>query len=484
MKYGYSAADVRAAEQPLLDAGRGAELMHEAAAGLAQVCRRALLDDHGQITGRRVSVLAGAGNNGGDALFAAANLAFRGAAVTIVDALGKLHAAGEAAARAAGARIVDLADGGPATRSADLVIDGILGTGARPGFTGPAADFVRDWLSAAAEEQCVIAVDVPTGVDATTGQCSDIHVRADHTVTFGAGKAGLLLPGGADAAGEVTLVDIGLDMAPFRPAVEAPEESDIAADFPFPQWGDQKYSRGVLGLVAGSAQFPGAAALSAVAAVATGVGMLRLVAAAPVVHAVLAITPEVTAGRGRVQAWAMGPGDPDEDQMRQSIANAEENSLPLALDAGSLGLLDRPLRTAAVLTPHAGELETLLGRLTANTPDRTQIEADPVPHAVTAAQTLNSVVLLKGPRTVIARPDGTIVAPPPGPAALATAGTGDVLLGILGALLATTVNRGADPARVAGLAVQLHSAAGTHTTHASGLPMALERHIVAMRGDA
>ncbi|MCK1801539.1 NAD(P)H-hydrate dehydratase [Brevibacterium sp. R8603A2] len=498
MRLGYPAAAIRAAEAPLLDAGRGPVLMRTAAAGLAAVCRRDLIEARGCVTGARVVVLAGAGNNGGDALFAGADLSRRGARVTVVDVLGRLHPEGAAALRAAGGDIEPLgAESAPLTARAELVIDGILGTGASGSLRAPLDTFIADWQAAAsgtgsARRQRVIAVDVPTGVDATTGAVGAVHVRADRTVTFGGHKAGLLLPGGADAAGELALVDIGLDLAPFRPTVEAPEPADLAVGWPFPQPDMHKYTRGVLGLVAGSHRYPGAGLLTTAAAVSTGLGMLRLLAPDEVTAAVLDRCPEVVTEPGRVQAWAVGPGAPDTLLMRRAIIEAENRSLPLVIDAGGLGLLTRPLETTCIVTPHAGELVDLLGRLTTGVPTRAEVEADPVTHAVRAAQAFEGVIALKGRRTIVARPDGSVVAPPPGPAALATAGSGDVLTGILGALLATTAEhrtaeyRGpcdqtadrsgpaTDIAILAGLAVTVHGLAGHRTTHASGLPAAVE----------
>ncbi|MCT1656724.1 NAD(P)H-hydrate dehydratase [Brevibacterium luteolum] len=493
MRLGYTAAAVREAEAPLLAAGRGEALMRAAAAGLASVCRR-LLSERGQIPGSRVVMLVGAGNNGGDALYAGANLADRGAHVTAVDVFGKQHPAGSAAFISAGGRTEAFSPETAAViaaqlRRADLVIDGVLGTGAKPGLPEDLASLIRDWQGSAtsgqpATDQFVVAVDVPTGVDASTGACGPTHIRATHTVTFGADKAGLLLPGGADAAGEVTMVDIGLDMSPHVPAVHVPDDAALATLWPRPQAGDHKYSRGVLGLVAGSARFPGAGVLTASAAVATGVGMLRLLAPAEVTETVLQTYPEVVTDAGRVQAWAIGPGAPDRLTMQHAITAAESQQLPLVIDAGGLSLLTRPLETSCILTPHAGELAELLARLGTGAPSRSQVEAEPVTHAVRAAQVLEAIVLLKGNRTIIARPDGTVVAPEPGPATLATAGTGDVLTGILGALLATTAGTDVDLADLAGLAVLMHARAGAHATHASHLPAVLEADVLAVLDQA
>ncbi|MCT1690112.1 NAD(P)H-hydrate dehydratase [Brevibacterium sp. p3-SID960] len=484
MRLGYTAAAVREAEAPLLAAGRGEALMRTAAAGLASVCRR-LLSKRGQISGSRVVMLVGAGNNGGDALYAGANLAGRGAHVTAVDVFGKMHEAGAAAFTSSGGQTEafnaeNSAEISGLLRGADLVIDGGLGTGAKPGLPEDLAALIRGWQGSATSGQFVVAVDVPTGVDASTGACGPTHVRATHTVTFGADKAGLLLPGGADAAGEVTMVDIGLDMSAHVPAVHVPDDSDLATFWPRPQAGDHKYSRGVLGLVAGSARFPGAGVLTASAAVATGVGMLRLLAPAEVTETVLQTYPEVVTDAGRVQAWAIGPGAPDRLAMQQAITAAESQHVPLVIDAGGLALLTRPLETSCILTPHAGELSDLLARLGTGAPTRSEVEAEPVTHAVRAAQVIEAIVLLKGNRTIIARPDGTVVAPEPGPATLATAGTGDVLTGILGALLATTAGTDIDLADLAGLAVLMHARAGAHATHASHLPAALEADVLAV----
>lgn len=489
MRLGYTAAAVREAEAPLLAAGRGEALMRTAAAGLASVCRR-LLSEHSQISGSRVVMLVGAGNNGGDALYAGANLAGRGAHVTAVDVFGKMHEAGAAAFISAGGRTEAFSPETAAViaaqlRRADLVIDGVLGTGAKPGLPDDLSALIRDWQGSAtsgqpATDQLVVAVDVPTGVAASTGACGPTHIRATHTVTFGADKAGLLLPGGADAAGEVTMVDIGLDMSPHVPAVHVPDDSDLATLWPRPQAGDHKYSRGVLGLVAGSARFPGAGVLTASAAVATGVGMLRLLAPAEVTETVLQTYPEVVTDAGRVQAWAIGPGAPDRLAMQHAITAAESQHVPLVIDAGGLSLLTRPLETSCILTPHAGELSDLLARLGTGAPTRSEVEAEPVTHAVRATQVIEAIVLLKGNRTIIARPDGTVVAPEPGPATLATAGTGDVLTGILGTLLATTHGTDIDLADLAGLAVLMHARAGAHATHASHLPAALEADVLAV----
>lgn len=498
MRQGYTAAAVRRAEAPLLAAGRGESLMRTAAAGLATVCRRVLTERLGTVTGARVVVLTGPGNNGGDALFAAANLVSRGALCVCIPVLSRPHEAGLEEFRRVGGRLVDREDAPAYLLGADLVIEGILGIGARPGLPREVAGFLREWQDLVGnpgagaapglvdgEAVPVVAVDVPTGVDATTGALEPVHVSASHTVTFGADKAGMFLPGGADVAGEVVYVDLGFDMHGETPVVEIPEATDVLDRWPLPETanrGVHKYSRGVLGLVAGSSRYPGAAVLSTAGAVSAGVGMLRLLSNPETAWPVLERYPEVVMGAGRVQAWAIGPGAPEPPLMRQAITDAVSHSLPIVVDAGGLDLLSRPLDTSSLMTPHAGELAALLARVITGAPSREQIEAEPVRYAVRAAQALEGVVLLKGRRTIIARPDGTVVAPGVGAANLATAGSGDVLTGILGALCATAgshpVAEITDLAFLAGLGVLVHARAGATVTHASGIAPVVERTVL------
>lgn len=200
---------------------------------------------------------------------------------------------------------------------------------------------------------------------------------------------------------------------------------------------DDKYSRGVLGVVSGSAVYPGAAVLTVEAALRTGVGMLRYLGPSRAAEFVLHRRPEVVTAPGRVQAWLLGSGmpRPDEDgaadtELTEHVERALSSGLPLVLDAGALALAegrDGPM----VLTPHAGELARLLGV------DRASVEADPVASARTAAQRYGATVLLKGYRTTVVGPTGAPLHVEQAPAWLATAGAGDALAGILGALVAT-----------------------------------------------
>ena len=210
---GYTAAQVRVAERPLLEAG--APLMAIAAAGLAEVSL-ALLATRGAVAGT-VLVLAGSGSNGGDALLAAADLAGRGSPVVVARLGRRVHAVGLRAAERAGARVLppDTTAGAIAAEaaSADLILDGVLGTGARGGLRDPARQVVARILDSGLGRAAVVAVDLPSGVDPDDGAATPPLLRADTTVTFGAVKAGLLLGPGRSLAGRLLLIDIGLGPA-------------------------------------------------------------------------------------------------------------------------------------------------------------------------------------------------------------------------------------------------------------------------------
>ena len=234
----YSVEQVRALEDAAI-AEQGVDaLMQRAAAAVAATGGEVLRGGQGAVYGARVLVLVGPGNNGGDALFAASRLARRGAAVTAVNCLGKPHAAGRDALLAAGGRLVALADHQlPAGSGYDLVVDGILGIGGRPGLTGQVADLAT-WL--AGQPMPVVAVDLPSGVAADTGAVPGVAIRATHTVTFGQLKPCHLLEPARHHCGEITVVDIGLAQAPggsgVPPGAEHCPGRPAAADRPGHRW--------------------------------------------------------------------------------------------------------------------------------------------------------------------------------------------------------------------------------------------------------
>ncbi|WP_077489871.1 bifunctional ADP-dependent NAD(P)H-hydrate dehydratase/NAD(P)H-hydrate epimerase [Sinomonas mesophila] len=452
----FTGAQVRAAERPLLDAGAGPALMARAAHGLAGAVVRELKRTRGRVYGARVAAVVGKGNNGGDALFALAGLARRGVRTTAVLAAGSAHPEGLAAFGRAGGRVTEELE------AAEVVVDAVLGTG----FSGDYRPVLER------PDALVVACDVPSGLDADTGEAGKGVWRADVTVTFGAAKLGLLLGRGRELAGRVEVVDIGLGPHLPEPEARGLGPADAAALLPAPRDGWHKYSRGVLGIVAGSERYPGAAALATAAASAAGVGMVRLVAPDAVRMLVLAECPEIVGSpepEGRVQGWAVGPGIADDAGQLLALEAALASGLPAVVDASGLEALGEgtALGEHVVLTPHAGELAALLGRLWPDAPDRDAVEAEPLRWAREAAARMGVTVLLKGPTTVCAAPDGTAFVQPEGHPYLATAGSGDTLTGLLGALLATagggagTDDGGAPrPVELAAAAALVHGTAG------------------------
>jgi hydroxyethylthiazole kinase-like uncharacterized protein yjeF len=435
MRYAHTVEQIRGAEDAL---------MARAATGLAY----AVIDLLGSAYGRRVLLLVGAGNNGGDALYAGALLARRGCAVEAWLLSDRAHEGGLAALRAAGGRSVEWSrlarpTSGQvrSTQRPDAVVDGIVGIGGKPGLREDAVAAL-----AAVEGVPVVAVDTPSGVDVDTGELDGPHVTAALTVTFGTHKVAHLVEPAASACGAVQLVDLGLDLPPA--AVEALQPADVAALLPRPAPEAHKYTRGVLGVRAGSARYPGAALLCAAGASSGLCGMVRYVGEPAVADRVRQAHPEVV-GEGRVQAWAVGSGGGD--AAGDALAGAVAEGLPVVVDADALGHVTGPLGVPAVLTPHAGELAAMTGG------DRADVESRMLHHAREAARRFDAVVLLKGRHTVVASPAGGVRVTTTGPPWLATAGAGDVLTGLVGALLAA----GLTPYDAASVGSWLHGAAAT-----------------------
>ena len=332
MRAAHTVDQVRAAEAHLMAGLPDGALMQRAAAGLAT----AVIDLLGGAYGRRVLLLVGPGDNGGDALFAGAMLARRGAAVEAMLVADRVHDAGLAALTAAGGRVVGPAD----HRPPDVVVDGIVGIGGRPGLRQPALDAVR-----AVAGVPMVAVDVPSGVDVDTGRLDGTHVTADVTVTFGTHKVCHLVEPAAAACGVVQLVDLGLDLP--EAAVTALQAADVAALLPRPEPFAQKYTRGVVGVRAGSERYPGAGVLSTSGAACGLAGMVRYAGGAP--DAVRARHPEVVVGAGRVQAWVVGSGG--DAEAAEGLAAALHDDVPLVVDADALQHLPAPLGGARPAHP-------------------------------------------------------------------------------------------------------------------------------------
>ncbi|MFG2119032.1 NAD(P)H-hydrate dehydratase [Streptomyces sp. NPDC048710] len=450
MRTAYSVETVRAAERELMARLPEGALMQRAAAGLAAACADLL----GRVYGSRVVLLVGSGDNGGDALYAGARLARRGAGVTAVLLARpeRTHSEGLAALLRAGGRVA--ADGAAeeAVERADLVVDGIVGIGGKGGLRPDA-----EALAGAVERSraVVVAVDLPSGVEADTGEVRGTALRADLTVTFGTHKPGLLVDPAREYAGSVRLVDIGLELPPDA-ELEALQHADVARLLPLPVVESDKYRRGVVGIAAGSARYPGAAVLAVSGALRGGAGAVRYVG--PAAQAVIARFPETLvsdqgpAKAGRVQAWVVGPGAGDDAATVAEVLSAE---VPVLLDADGLRLAERNAvrgRTAPTLmTPHAGEAAALLGV------PREEVEGARLASARELAAVYRATVLLKGSTTLVADSGGGAVrVNATGTGWLATAGSGDVLSGLAGSLLAA----GLSALDAGSVAAYLHGLAG------------------------
>jgi ADP-dependent NAD(P)H-hydrate dehydratase / NAD(P)H-hydrate epimerase len=464
MRHYYTADAIRVAEAPLLRTLPDGALMRRAAYGLSTVIAGELRVRTGGVAGRRVCAVAGSGDNGGDALWAATFLRRRGVAATaVVLNAQRVHEQGLAAFRRSGGRVVETV---PA--ATDLVIDGVVGISASGSLRPDAAQLFAD---VDARGIPVVAVDIPSGLDVHTGAGEGPRVHAALTVTFG----GLKPVHALGDCGRVELVDIGLDLPPTD--VRAFEAADVAARWPVPGPGDDKYTQGVTGILAGSATYPGAAILCTGAAVAATSGMVRYAGTAA--HEVVDHWPEVIAvpnvgAAGRVQAWAVGPGIGTGEAGAAALWFALDTDLPVIVDADALTILaahpDLVIgRTApTVLTPHAGEFARLAGQ-------------PPGPDRVGATRRLaaqfGATVLLKGNVTVVAEPGsagesaatrgegpGPVYLSPAGQSWAATAGSGDVLSGVIGALLAA----GLPPGEAAAMAAFVHARAANLSAVAPG----------------
>jgi hydroxyethylthiazole kinase-like uncharacterized protein yjeF len=415
--------------------------MERAAFGVATIAIRLLEESIGLVVGSKVLLLVGSGDNGGDALYAGAYLAERGAQITALLVGASAHEGGLAALRETRSEILSSPFGLDIGKFV-LVIDGIVGLGGKGGLRDQAAGIVES-LS---EDSIVLAVDLPSGVDADSGETTGAYVVADVTAVCGALKVANLVDPAASASGVCELIDIGLEFPSTAPRIEIWQGSDVRNALPV--LGDHldKYRRGVLGVVAGSKEFPGAGALVCAGALSIGIGMIRYLGEAS--ETVIGEHPEVVRASGQVQAWVVGPGLVDV-LSDGHIANAVSSVQPLIVDAGALRVLPQG-RPNTLITPHAGELANLLGV------ERSEIERRSLHFAQLAAETFGVTVLLKGSTTVIVSSEGRTTVNPTGTPRLATAGSGDVLAGLIGALAAA----GVELFDAAAIGAWLHGLAG------------------------
>ncbi|GGP58394.1 bifunctional NAD(P)H-hydrate repair enzyme [Saccharothrix coeruleofusca] len=442
----WTTARVRAAEERVMARVPAGSLMRRAAFGVATAALELLGGK------RRVGLLVGAGNNGGDALWAGYYLRRRGVAVrAVLLAPEKAHAEGLAAFRRVGGRVVDRLG------EVDLVVDGIVGLSARGPLRPDAAEHVAHL------DAPVLAVDLPSGIDPDTGAITGPAVRAAMTVTFGCLKPVHAL---ADC-GEVRLVDIGLGPELAGPDLAELDDAEVGAHWPVPGPQDDKYTQGVTGVAAGSATYPGAAVLATGAALLATSGMVRYAGAAA--DGVRARWPEAICtgsitDAGRVQSWVAGPGLGTGLSAEAVLRTVLEAGVPVCLDADAITMLAnnpdlwdaRDPDTPVVLTPHDREYERLAG----------EVGHDRVAAARRAAEKFRAVVLLKGHVTVVAGPDGRVLVNRASGSWAATAGSGDVLSGLIGALLAARL----DPVLAAGCAARLHAVAAERASGGAPIP--------------
>ncbi len=433
----YSAGEMRAAEERYPGYPDSIpELMERAGAAVA---REAML---AYPAARRFACVCGGGSNGGDGRVAARVLREAG------------HEADETSERLDGY---------------DVVVDALFGTG----FSGePRSDAAELIAHINATPAPVVSVDLPSGVDASTGEVAGAAVDADLTVTFHAPKVGLAVAPGRFRAGRVTVADIGLQDSPtdIRRAT-----TGLLGLVPRRRDGDTKYTAGAVLVVGGQPGMTGAAALTARSAFRSDAGYVTLAVPAASLPVVETLTLEpvkvgwsddsavetIVSAAERVGALALGPGLGRGEGRRELVRELLERiDLPAVVDADALNELEPVARSApTVLTPHAGELALLLGQ------DSAWVGAHRLEAARLGAERFGAVLLLKGPDTIIAQPGGGVVVSDFGPPALATAGTGDVLTGIVAAFLA----KGLEPQLAATAAAVAHGRAAELVSHSTGL---------------
>ncbi|AWH91528.1 bifunctional ADP-dependent NAD(P)H-hydrate dehydratase/NAD(P)H-hydrate epimerase [Dietzia lutea] len=461
---------IRAAERPLIEAAAAAgdpdAVMRRAAAGVAHHTAALLRERTGGVYGRSVLLLVGSGDNGGDALYAGAILRGRGCRVeAVLSSPDRAHERGLAALRRAGGRVRGVESVGSHVPVPDVAVDGVVGLNGRGPLRDPAARIVG---SLAAAGVPWVAVDLPSGVDADTGTVHEPHVRATLTVTFGLLRRAHLLA--SPECGRVELVDIGLTEPSAGPdAVQCPDPAEVGRHWPVPGLDDDKYTQGVVAVRAGSERYPGAAVLCVSAAVAATSGMVRYVGSGA--DAVLAARPEVVchptvADAGRAQAWIVGPGGGTGPDAVADIDAVLAEGRPTVLDADALTcvathpVLLRSATAPVLLTPHAGEFDRLTGGWDRG--DRPGALRRYV--AGLRDRGIEATVLLKGRVTLV--DDGeTTFAVDSGSSWAATAGSGDVLSGIVGALLASGRAVSGSPAWPAVEAATVHGEAARRAAH-------------------
>ena len=402
-----SAEVMRAVEQRAIEGGVGVEqLMERAGAGLAEAI-------HGFAGPLTTLILCGPGNNGGDGYVAARHLAERGVPVRIA-ALSEPKSEAAAAARARWPGQIETL--GSETEPAALIVDALFGTGLKRGLDEVV---LKQFLRLCDGSIVRVACDVPSGVDSDSGAELSPVSMFDLTVTFGALKPAHRLHPASHRCGRVVLADIGIDANDEWHEIRTPE-------LPALEPGGHKYDRGLVHALAG--MMPGAIALAAKAAARAGAGYVRVSTSRTIDGMPSAIVQTDTAkiNDPRIGCLLVGPGLGD---LPKVLTLAMTSKAPKVIDADGITHLGDPERARgqdAILTPHEGEFRKLFGKLAGSKAER----------ALEGAKRSGAIVVYKGPDTVVASPDGRVGFAPPAPAWLASAGTGDVLAGMIAAMRA------------------------------------------------
>jgi len=454
----YRTADIRTIESSAAAAGASPSLMERAGLAAAQITRERLLGDR-----RSVVVIAGPGNNGGDGFVLArhlkqwwyrVNVLFTGDAAQLSD---DARSAYDAWLQAGGTLTERLPD-----HQCDVVVDALFGIGLTRPLDGRHAELV-EWINR--HPAPVLSLDIPSGLTADTGAVLGHAVRAAFTVTFIALKPGLLTLEGPDHVGEWVVADLGLDVESLQPSMGRVMGEECLAHVLSPRLrNSHKGSFGSVGIVGGAAGMTGAALLAGRAALQLGagrvyLGLLRKELSVDLTQPELMLREaDETVEMQNLNCLVVGPGLGQSPPARSAVARALERDVPLVLDADALNLLGahdalkdvcRTRRAATLLTPHPAEAARLLNSTTA------AVQADRVHSALELALRYRASVALKGAGTVVATEDGHWSVNLTGNPGLASAGMGDVLSGICGALLAQSV----EPHEALCAAVHLHGRA-------------------------
>jgi ADP-dependent NAD(P)H-hydrate dehydratase / NAD(P)H-hydrate epimerase len=456
----YLTAEIRQIEQAFIAANPGVSLMERAGLAAAEKARDMLGD------GFRVLVVCGPGNNGGDGLVVAHHLrvcwGYQVTTVLLGDdaklpvdaaaAYGKFVAAGET--------VVPQIPDGPHW---DLIVDALLGIGLRRAVEGVFAKAIERINASCAP---VLSIDIPSGLDSDTGNVRGIVINATETITFIGLKPGLLTADGKDHIGRLAVASLDINVEEFvEPRGRLLDQTTVTHYLPRRRWNSHKGSFGSVGILGGAEGMQGAAALAGRAALKLGAGRVYLGTLTKSATGYDPMQPELMwrdaktlLSLGHLTALVAGPGMGQSHEARALLVRLLEMQTPLALDADALNLIaaDEPSQLAlatreheTILTPHPAEAARLLGSNTAT------VQGNRIEAALELAERFQTMVALKGAGTVCATPAGHWFINPTGNPGLASAGTGDVLSGIIGALLA----QGLKAEEALTLGVYLHGAA-------------------------